>query len=256
MDFEFSFDDFATEIEDFEIRKKGTYSRVWSIGSGGSIQDNPLVFEGAVYFGCVDQHIFAIDSQSDEELWRIKLDGIIAGSSPWIRKRILYIGSYDGRLYAIDIDKRKIIWTFKSSDKIFSSPFVYEDKVYFGSKDSFVYCIDADSGKEIWRFKTGGRIYSNAFLFENSLCFGSWDCYLYCIDAKTGKEVWRFQTSTSKQSYIPPVHENFEAEIKIPKAKEDERVEDRYARTATEQEIFGEHFYTPHTEYKTKSEYK
>ena len=79
---------------------------------------------------------------------------------------------------------------------------------------------------------------------------------MYAVDAEKGEEVWRFATSTLAQSYAPPPYESFEVEIKR-SVKEDEEEEEKYSLDVlTDQEMFGEHFYTPSTEYKTKSEYK
>ncbi len=207
MDFDFSgFGDFEAKAENIEIKKTKKYDRIWRTGKdGGSIDNNPLLIEGFIYFGALDGYVYAVDKNTGQVIWSIKTEDRINGSSPVQFERNILIGSYDGGMYSINIDMRSIEWIFKANAEIFSSPYVYEGRVYFGSKDSYMYCLDAKTGKEIWRFKSGADIATAPLAEEGRVYFGSYDHYFYCLNADNGKELWRFKTGNDLISNFPYV---------------------------------------------------
>jgi outer membrane protein assembly factor BamB len=58
------------------------------------------VAEGAVYFGCDDGHLYALQIATGKELWKFKTGGAIE-SSPCLADGAVYVGSDDACLYAI-----------------------------------------------------------------------------------------------------------------------------------------------------------
>jgi outer membrane protein assembly factor BamB len=196
MDFDegLDFDEFSVEMEDFEVRQVKKFDRTFNIKTGGSFSQKPLVHDGLVYVGCMDQHLYAVDAKTGEVKWRFKMEGGVYVSSPVISDGIIYVGSYDHNLYAVDARSGKPVWKFQTRDKVLSSAFVHGDRVYFGSNDYNLYCLDKRTGELVWKFKTQGEVVSTSVVHKGMVFFGSYDHLLYCLDAESGRLVWKFET--------------------------------------------------------------
>ncbi len=189
----FSFDEFATESVDFEVKKKRKFDRMWRITPGGSIESNIKISNNVLYFTSADGYIYAIYTINGKELWRFKTNEIIL-ASPVITKGHLYVGSYDSYMYKIDLRNGHLVWKFKTGDRVACEACFYKNKIYFGSNDGCVYSLDSKTGKDIWRFNTGYEMASTPSVYNEKLFIGSFDGNLYCLNANTGKEIWRFKT--------------------------------------------------------------
>ncbi|MFH0769659.1 MAG: PQQ-binding-like beta-propeller repeat protein, partial [Chloroflexota bacterium] len=54
-----------------------------------------------VFVGSEDNHLYAVNAITGEEIWNISTGGKVT-SSPALADGIVYIGSDDGNLYAIE----------------------------------------------------------------------------------------------------------------------------------------------------------
>ena len=91
---------------------------------------------GNFYAGCYDGHVYAIDSQTGETVWKFYSGDALRRETPY--------GT----------------WPF------FSNPAIADGKLYFSTsehtpsdpmiRDNKLYCIDAFSGEEIWRISWAG----------------------------------------------------------------------------------------------------
>jgi len=62
---------------------------------------SPAVLPAVVYFGCSDGHLYAVDLEGGEELWRFATGNQIF-SSPKVSNGVIYFGSNDHHLYALN----------------------------------------------------------------------------------------------------------------------------------------------------------
>ena len=67
-----------------------------------SLPSTPSVSDGVIYFGSEDGFLYALDSASGEELWRVRARDRVR-SSPVVVDGVVYFGSHDGRLYAVPV---------------------------------------------------------------------------------------------------------------------------------------------------------
>ena len=58
----FGFEEFSTELEDFQMKKVRKFDRLWKVGDGGSIDQKLLLHGGLLYFGCCDHNVYAISA--------------------------------------------------------------------------------------------------------------------------------------------------------------------------------------------------
>ncbi len=73
----------------------------WRFATAGNVFSSGAVAGEAVYFGCWDGFLYALDRGSGEELWRFRTGGQVH-SSPAIAGGMVYFGSDDGSLYALE----------------------------------------------------------------------------------------------------------------------------------------------------------
>ncbi len=190
----FDLNDFSLEMGEYEVKKVKEYDRIWRYGYGGSISNSPTLFEGKLYFGCADQHIYCINPENGEIFWKFRtqggnIEGSIAGKDGKI-----YFGSFDYNMYCVDAHSGKLIWKFRTRDNIGSTPAVSGNILYFGGRDQLVYALDIRSGKLVWRFKTQDCILSAPTVVGDRVLIASYDQFLYCLDKHDGSLIWKFKT--------------------------------------------------------------
>jgi len=182
------------ELGDYNIRKVKKFERVWKVGMGGSLTTSPVIHGGALYFGCADYNVYALDPDTGALIWKHRTEGPIVEGSVCIHDGTLYIGSFDHNMYALEASSGRLIWKFRTADKVASSPVIDGGLLYFGGKDHNVYALDAKSGVLAWKQKTSGGIISEAVVCGDRLIIGSYDHNLYCLDKRTGTMHWKFAT--------------------------------------------------------------
>ena len=156
---------------------------------------SPVIENDIVYFGSGDSHIYALNANSGEEIWKFKT-GDVVHSSPAISNGIVYCGSFDSKLYALDAITGKEIWTYQAGTDekyhlmcgIQASPSVSNGTVYFGSRDAYIYAIDAISGELKWKQKFGGSwMPSSTSVTEDKVYVGSSDARkFFALNKETG----------------------------------------------------------------------
>ena len=174
----FGFDDFAIEMEEFEVRKVRKHDRMWQVEEGGSIVQIPLYHDGVVYFGSMNRIFYAVDAKTGEKLWQYRTEGILLESSPCFHEGRVYFGSYDRNMYCIEAATGKLVWKFETQGRINAAPHISGGKVYFGCEDQHMYCLEAYTGSLIWKFKTWDEVHTNPIVHDGKLFFGSTAQYL------------------------------------------------------------------------------
>jgi outer membrane protein assembly factor BamB len=163
---------------------------------------SPVVAQGAVYFGCGDGNLYALDIVTGEQRWKFQAGDVIH-ASPAYADGILYFGSWDSFFYAVDATTGKEKWRFKTGEDpvihnqqgFQSSPAVADGVIYAGCRDAHLYAIDAATGKEKWNFSAGASwVITSPAVLNGKVIFGTSDTSLfYIFDAATGKEIIKQQ---------------------------------------------------------------
>ena len=164
-----------------------------------------LIEDGVVYFGSGDSHIYALDANSGELVWKYKTDNVVH-SSPAISNGIVFCGSFDSNLYALDAKTGDKKWVFQGGidEKyhlmcgIQASPTVSNGVVYFGNRDAYVYAVETTTGKLKWKQKFGNSwMPSSTVISGDKLFVGSSDAKkYYSIDANTGNLIDSLTTNS------------------------------------------------------------
>jgi outer membrane protein assembly factor BamB len=160
---------------------------------GGGGLSFPVIYDGVIYVGSRDHHLYAIDSKTGLEKWKFKAENTVY--SPVIVNGIAYVDSSDNHLYAINCANGIEKWRFKTNSEISGIPLVQHNIVYFSCEDHYLYAVEITTGKEKWKFKAGDRINLSSAIYDNIIYFGCADHKLYAVNLTTGQEKWIFKAS-------------------------------------------------------------
>ncbi len=175
----------------------------------GQIRGAPAVFGGAVFFGSMNHHVYAVDEQGNPDgttsiLWTHRTGDILTGA-PAVdvpRGRVLF-GSWDERVYAFAAAPAAAgtntcngllhvpSWAFQvpsdvGASKVHSSPAVDATGAYFGANNGRVYAVDLTTGAKRWEYATQGPVFSSPAVGATSVIVGSDDGHVYWISALNG----------------------------------------------------------------------
>ena len=228
---------------------------IWKFPTQQEIYNaNPFtIHDGILYLGSFDNYLRAIRIEDAKELWRFYLGIYGTAASPLLHDNVLYQETRDGSLIALTPEGREL-WRFRTN-KVIALPYIHEDKIFIGSEDQNFYCLRLKDGKLVWKFPTQGGVWWCPAVWKDNVYFSSWDCHVYAAEKNTGKEVWRFNTG-AEPSYLPPMTEGFEIELKIPKSEmRDEEKKKTYEINIAE-EISSTGAYKSRVTYQLSTQYQ
>ncbi len=150
---------------------------VWAFESGlddGGMQSAPLVVDGVMYVSAAQNHVFALDAVTGEQIWRYKHelpDELPAVYGNWnrgvaIAYGLVYLGTLDNHLVALDAETGREVWRVEIENSkqcgcnITSAPLVVKDMVITGvtggdsAHRGYLNAFDARTGRHRWRFWT------------------------------------------------------------------------------------------------------
>jgi len=130
-----------------------TGALVWNYPS--LVLDSGLaVGNGAVYAGCDDGYVYALDASSGVLLWAFSAAGYL-DSTPAVANGVVYIGVHPNgpgdisdvnrHLYALDATTGAQLWSYQTGVGIYSSPTVVNGVVYLG-EGYFLYAFGLPHG--------------------------------------------------------------------------------------------------------------
>jgi outer membrane protein assembly factor BamB len=160
----------------------------------GSINTNPVVANGKVYFGTADgaagnNYLVALNITTGERVWWYTAPDNSILSSPVVDGTWIFFGCDDNKVYALNDTGpfATLIWSKAYGGRMRSTPCVYEDKLFFGSSstDRSVFAVNKTTGASIWNFTlTSGYYIENSVAVANDIVyFASPSRYLYALNA-------------------------------------------------------------------------
>ncbi|MFO7819022.1 MAG: PQQ-binding-like beta-propeller repeat protein [Halanaerobacter sp.] len=179
-----------------------TGEQKWEFDAQARIISTPAVEQDKVYFGTAVQgaeegNFYALDAESGQKLWQLKIPGGIYYSAPKIEDEVLYFGDKKGNLYAVQAKTGEELWKFEAASSImYSSPAVSEETIIVGTVDGELYAINKEDGKQKWRSKMEHPIVSQPVLKDNRIYYVSYrqnTGLLSAVDKETGSQEWEVQ---------------------------------------------------------------
>jgi len=170
-----------------------TGTKVWSFATGGETQFSPAVIDGRVYVGSGDGYIYCIDSSGGAQVWNHSV-GVSVNSPVNFADGRVYVESRTGEVYCLDAASGEKIWRFPTGAKADSlSPAISEGYVFATNLNGGVFCLNAASGVCVWNFTVGDAVGSPVAV-DGFIYFGSRDGNAYCLNASSGAKIWNYTT--------------------------------------------------------------
>ena len=153
---------------------------LWEFQTQNKIWGTPLVHahptitdQGILIIGSMDHNVYAINSETGEELWKFETTGAVAGM-PWIIDDTVYAGSFDRNLYAIDLYSGTKKWVFKTDGWLWNQFAVDSSQdananLYIPSREGTLYALD-QQGNLLWKYAADSKVISSpVFTHDNEL---------------------------------------------------------------------------------------
>lgn len=175
----------------------------WRMNAGTPGRSAPTIANGRLFFGTIDERLFALDATSGHQLWSYSAtpaDTVMFGQpAPTVVNGIVLAGFGSGDLVALREESGEVVWsdTLGSANGqtsvldfscIRSMPVVVEGTAYAMSVAGLMVAIDMRSGRRLWERSIGGQ--------SPLLSIGDWiflislDQQVACIDRITGQVRW------------------------------------------------------------------
>jgi outer membrane protein assembly factor BamB len=170
-----------------------TNQTLWKFNTGGPV-DSPVVSDGVVYFGSLDDKVYALNTTTGEYIWSYTTDGNVLSPAA-VAEGMVYVGSEDFNVYALNASTGEYVWSYKTGYFVDSAIAYSEGVIYVGSEDYNVYALNASTGEYIWSYATGDQIMiSSPIVAYGMVYIGSVDNKIHALNASTGAYIWSYTT--------------------------------------------------------------
>jgi len=122
-----------------------------TVETGGDIKGPICLSDGLAIFGSWDSTVYAVDTESLEEVWRYGTGAdVMAGAAVHPPTGTVVIGSHDRQIHAIDAATGEGRWSFDTGGWVVGSPTVVGDTVLAGSYSDSLFALDVETGQLRW----------------------------------------------------------------------------------------------------------
>lgn len=164
---------------------------LWTFACEDEIRGAPSIHQGAIFVGCYDNNLYALNAADGKFLWKYPTDrGVV--SRPAIYEGNVYFGSEDNRLHVVGARSGKVVWTYFTEAPVRSSPRIAEGHIFIGSDDHYIHAVNMNTGRAAWKFETTSPVRSTPFVANELVYAGNESGDFYAIDFR-GTMKWRFQ---------------------------------------------------------------
>ena len=144
----------------------------------GWIIATPVEYEGNIYFGTSDAHLFySMNKKSGTVNWTIPLNMRVYGTAT-VDRGIVYFGTFDGKVLGVDHLTGETKWQFQAASSKRNYHTVYDEKGEF-KEDFVLYGADNESPENM--IHALGSILSGPVIKDGVIYFGSSDGHLYSV---------------------------------------------------------------------------
>ena len=192
----------------------------WRITTVVPARSAPTVANGRIFFGTIDQRLFAVDAASGKPLWTFQaqssFDTLLGQPAPAVVGDTVVAGFGSGEIAAVNAVDGSVIWTDVlgglaaasplAFSSIFGEPVVTDDTVYAISADGLITATDLRTGRRVWERPVGGL--ESPVVTEDWTFILTSDQTVACLDRAAGHVRWTsvlpryMRPNTEKQPII------------------------------------------------------
>jgi len=177
---------------------------VWKYKTKTGIVSAPVIHEGTIYVGSLDDHLYALDALTGALKWQYDTEEQIRSNAALFENGICFESG--NQLFALNF-QGDLLWSFPLySDKMHnqydswnyfhSSPNIVDGIAYIGTEMGLVYGIDINDGTQTFFCQTGNEhgIRVMPAVYNNQIYFGDWNGVAYAYNLEDGEQVWQYDT--------------------------------------------------------------
>ncbi|WP_327297009.1 serine/threonine-protein kinase [Streptomyces sp. NBC_01197] len=153
--------------------------------SAPAFAPGPAVAGGGVYLADYLGTVYAIDSATGKDRWRIATESRQSLHPLLVAQGNIHVGS-GSALYTLDAVTGTPKWRFAAGGEVVGAPVVADGRIHFGSADHCLYTLDAVGGQLRWKLATGGEITGSPVVRAGVVYACSKDRCVYALDAIKG----------------------------------------------------------------------
>ena len=159
----------------------------WDFETGNSIWATPVVADSKIFFGSMDQKVYALDLDG-QKLWEFATGGAVT-AQPLVKDGRVYVGSFSSDFFALDAATGSMIWKFPDATNWYWSRAVTNgDTLFVGSTDGNLYALDAATGRLRWVYPTEGSIVGSPALVGDRVAVASTDGRVRLVRQQDGQD--------------------------------------------------------------------
>lgn len=167
-------------------------NKLWDFSAEGAIWATPVADDSChcLYVPSMDHHIYAIDAQSGNLVWKTnQLEGSIVGTPALDKDGILYFGTFGNLVHALDTKTKSDRWTYPTRNWVWGDPILQDGRLYITDLAGDLIALDPQNGKEIWKVETNSAITASPLILKDKIIIGNEAGNLYAFDLQ-GKQLW------------------------------------------------------------------
>ena len=178
---------------------------LWNVATGGGVSSSPVVVEGTVYAGSLDNNLYALNESASGVLWTWRTNGAVI-ASPAAYNGVVYVASQDQTLYALSARTGQLLWSSVQIAALQASPVVAGGLVFLGTQYSSaagtarVLAINASNGGTGWSYDWAASISSSPAVDQGRVFVGTSNGWVLALNETSGLLVWQYQAGNSQVS--------------------------------------------------------
>jgi outer membrane protein assembly factor BamB len=182
----------------FYALEAATGKMLWTFKAGGQIAGaaNAGMTDGrtVIVFGSYDNHLYGLDAETGEPVFKHSADSYINGSPALIEQSAVF-GSCDGFLYRVPLADGAEAVKIDAGSYIAASCAGAGAVAYVGTYEGLFFAADTRTQEILWSFDntTGDAFFSSPAVNADSVVVGCRDQKLYCFHRDSGKVRWTFE---------------------------------------------------------------
>ncbi|MCI0509382.1 Beta-barrel assembly machine subunit BamB [Chromohalobacter marismortui] len=190
-----------------DIATSVTLDERWSTSVGDGLGRaryplNPLLADGTLYTTSEDGLLRALDADSGETKWEVRLDTPLSSglSSDGTR---LYAGTRNGAVVAIDRTDGSIAWRSEVSSEVLATPQLNSKLIVVQSVDGTVTALNRSTGQEEWTYSSNRpsltlRGTGTPRVIEPVTFVGFANGRLVTLDNRSGQPLWDMRVAVPR----------------------------------------------------------
>jgi outer membrane protein assembly factor BamB len=176
-------------------------ARVWSYGTNAAVQCGIAVADGAVYASSFEGNLYRFDASSGTKVWSYPAESVSAASVA-VAGGTVYTSGVGGIIAALNASDGAKKWDKFQDGEGMAGIALADQVVYLGTSGGDVYALHAASGDVIWSFAANGAITSGVALAGGVVYAGCFGQTVYALNAGSGRQAWTYQTGGQVASGI------------------------------------------------------